>query len=340
MPRLPPNNHFTISPMSWIKENPFVVTLGGVTLVGAGALIFAGSLFKGKYDAALETFTQDAAVVTAAEKLKPYPNPANRDGKAKALEDYKAEIAKLQEAFAKFGPAELAAISPQDLTGNIKAASDKIREAFTAARTEVPSNFFVGFENYTASLAPGPATPVLNDQLGALNEMFLALAKAGPKRLINVHRPLLEEETGKTFDPKDGSYRALPVEVTFSGSEKSLREFVSALAASQNYYYVIRTIRIANEKQTGPVPADGKFDNEGAAGSASGAVSGNPFAGFSEAGTDAAAGAGEAAPAVTPAPAVADTSKILQQVLGTEDITVFIRLDVLRFLPAKDLPKL
>jgi hypothetical protein len=328
--------------MSWIKENPFVATLGGVTLVGAGALIFVGSHFKGKYDAALETFTQEAGVVSSAEKLKPYPNPANRDGKAKALADYKADITKLQESFAKFRPAELPAISPQDLTGNIKTASDKIREAFTAERTEVPSNFFVGFENYTASLAPGPATPVLNDQLGALNEMFLALAKAGPKRLINVHRPILAEESGKTFEAKDATYRALPVEVTFSGSEKSLREFVTALAASQNYYYVIRTMRIANEKQTGPVPADGRFDTEGTAAALPGGTSENPFAGFAEAGSEAAAGAGagEAAPPAAPAPVVSDTSKILQQVLGTEDITVFIRLDVLRFLPAKDLPNL
>lgn len=324
--------------MSWIKENPFVATLGGVTLVGAGVLIFAGSHFKGKYDAALETFTQDATVVSTAEKNKPYPSQPNRDGKAKALEDYKAEVAKLQEAFAKFRAPESSALSPQDLTGNIKEASDKIRAAFTEARTEVPSSFFVGFENYTASLAPGPATPVLNDQLGALSEMFLSLAKAGPKKLINVHRPLLAEEKNQTFDPKDSTYRALPVEVTFRGSEKSLREFISALAASPNYYYVVRTLRVANDKTTGPVPADGNFETESAA--APGAAATNPFAGFTEAGSEDAAGAGEAAPPATPAPAVADTSKILQQVLGTEDITVFIRLDVLRFLPAKDLSKI
>ena len=44
-------------------------------------------------------------------------------------------------------------------------------------------------------------------------------------------------------------------------------------------------------------------------------------------------------PAVAPAaPVKADSSRILAQVLGTEQVSVFIRLDLLQFLPAKKLP--
>jgi hypothetical protein len=39
-----------------------------------------------------------------------------------------------------------------------------------------------------------------------------------------------------------------------------------------------------------------------------------------------------------PAPKTADTGRILAQVLGNEEIHVFIRLDFLSFLPAQKLP--
>jgi hypothetical protein len=39
-----------------------------------------------------------------------------------------------------------------------------------------------------------------------------------------------------------------------------------------------------------------------------------------------------------PAPAVADSSRILSQVLGNEEVQVFVRLDLMQFLPAKKLP--
>jgi hypothetical protein len=43
-------------------------------------------------------------------------------------------------------------------------------------------------------------------------------------------------------------------------------------------------------------------------------------------------------PAAPPTPEV-DTSRILAQVLGNEDLTVFVRFDIATFLPSKDLPK-
>jgi hypothetical protein len=43
-------------------------------------------------------------------------------------------------------------------------------------------------------------------------------------------------------------------------------------------------------------------------------------------------------PAAPPAPEV-DTSRILAQVLGNEELTVFVRFDIATFLPSKELPK-
>jgi len=52
----------------------------------------------------------------------------------------------------------------------------------------------------------------------------------------------------------------------------------------------------------------------------------------------AAAPAPAPAPAPKPAPAAGDSGRILSQVLGNEEVQVFLRLDVMLFLPAKKLP--
>lgn len=322
--------------MSWIKENPFVAVLGGITVVGAGALLFVGSHFSGKYQEAKDLYDTDAADVQKAEKLSLYPNAANRDGKKKALDEYRGSLGKLQESFGSYRPAEIKNVSPQDFTNALKESDAKVREAFKASNTTFPENFFLGFENYRSSLAREGATGILGYQLGAVTELFLALGKAAPSELKNVHRPELEEERGGVFDGKDVVSRALPIEVTFRGSEKSVREFLSSLATSEGHYYVVHSIRIANDKLVAPGPADAKFPEAPKAGGA-----GNPFEGaFVLPGADAAAPAGDAAAAgATAAPAAADTSLILQRVLGSEDVTVFVRVDILQFLPVKELPK-
>jgi hypothetical protein len=39
------------------------------------------------------------------------------------------------------------------------------------------------------------------------------------------------------------------------------------------------------------------------------------------------------------APAAADSSRILNQILGKEELQVFLRMDALQFLPVKALPE-
>lgn len=333
--------------MSWIKENPFAVTLGGVTVLGAGVLLFAGSHFSSKYQEAQDAYTADSAEVAEAQKLSPSPKAENRDGKTKALKEYAESLGKLQTSFTKFRPAELKNVSPQEFTDALKASDSKVREAFTASNTKLPEQFFLGFETYKASLAREGATGILGYELDAVSELFQSLAKAAPSELKNVHRPVLPEEDGGKFDPGATAVaRSLPVEITFRGPEKSAREFLSAIASSDNFYYVVRSIRVTNDKLKGPLPSDVKFETPAASADPfSGAFALPPAEGAAPAPAPAPAegGAAPAAPAgAEPAPAApvaGDTSRILKQVLGSEEINVFVRIDVLRFLPVKELPQ-
>jgi hypothetical protein len=324
--------------MSWIKENKFIVALGGGTLAGVVALYLVGASGANRYEDAKAQFDEAAAEALGFERLALYPQVANRDGKRKALDEYIKSTAALQEAFEKFRPKEIQNVSPQEFTDRLKAADEEIRKAFDDAGTILPDAFFAGFESYKTSLAPADTTGILAYQLDSIKQILLELAKSRPTELKNLHRPSLSEESDQPHTPlPDAVARPLPLELTFVGTERAAREFLSSIVKPEQQFVVIRALRISNTKKDPPQASDASFEKP--ADPAAGAATDTFGGGFVLPGEDEAPAA-EDAPAEDAAPSVApvDSSRILAQVLGNEDVQVFVRLDVLQFLPSKKLP--
>jgi hypothetical protein len=155
--------------------------------------------------------------------------------------------------------------------------------------------------------------------------------------LKNLHRAKLPEEDGKEYKPGDGAVaRALPMELIFRASEPAARKFLNAVTDTSKHFTVVRAVRIANDKNVPPRSADAKFEQPRAAA----APSNDPFAGGgfvlpTEEGAEAATPAAAATP---PPAAPSDSSRNLGQVLGNEELTIVLRMDVMSFLPAKKLP--
>lgn len=321
--------------MSWIKDNKFVVALAGGTLIGVGLLYFFGSGGAARYDEAKTRFDAAAADAASFEKLPLYPKPENRDGKRKALDEYRKSVDSLQASFEKFRPKEIKNVSAQKFTDNLKEADKEIRKAFEESGTTVPEGFFSGFVRYKTSLALPGATGMLNYQLGSIKSILLELAKARPTELHNLYRVNLPEEDGQAYNaPANSAARSLPIEITFFGPEKSAREFLSSIVKPESQYLVIRAVRITNAKKDPPRAADAQFEKPAAA---KPAAADSPFGGgFVLPGDDAKPAAAPEKPAA--AAERADTSRILAQVLGNEQVQVFVRIDILQFLPVKKLP--
>ncbi len=317
--------------MSWIKDNKFVVALGGGSLVGAMLIFLVGSKESSRYDQAKEEFDTTAAEATSFESLALYPSSENCDGKRKALVEYRQATDSLQGAFKDFRPKEMKNVSPQVFTDQLKSVNTEVRKALADAGTQVPDAFFCGFENYQTKLAPGNATGILNYQLGGIKTLMLALAKAGPTELKNLHRPTLAEEDGQPPSLLDAEVaRPLPLEITFVGPEKSLRAFLSTIIKQPSCYFVIRSLAVANSKKDPPRSSDAKFEKPATRAASADTTSG----GFTLPGD-------EHKPEIKKLVATAatqDTSRILAQVLGDEEVQVFLRLDLMQFLPAKKLP--
>ncbi len=314
-----------------------MVALGGGTLVGVALLYYVGSEGEKRYESAKAGFDEAASQASGFESAPLYPTNENRDGKLKAIDEYRKSVESLQTSFEKFRPKDIKDVSPQDFTNQLKETNAEIRKAFDEAGTTVPEAFFVGFEDYKASLARPNATGLLNYQLKAIKNILLELAKAKPTEFRNLYRVSLPEEDGQPYTPQaDAVVRPLPLEITFVGPEKSAREFLSAIVKSQSQYVVVRSLRITNAKKEPPKASDAKFEKSTAAKPAP--ADSSFVGGFVLPGADAPSGPAAAEKAGIDAPTSGDSSKILAQVLGNEQIQVFLRLDILQFLPVKKLP--
>lgn len=330
--------------MSWIKDNKFIATLGGITLLGTAGLVVAGLQFSSKYKDAKAKYEEQTGITNDAEGLPLYPTTANEQGKRKAVAEYKTSTEALQAAFGKFRPEKLDNVSPQEFTNRLQAANNEVRAQFTKNKVEFPEAFFLGFEGYTGALARGGATGILDYELGATKELMLDLGKSRVSKLINLHRVKLVEEDGGAFKEEPSQVaRPLSLELTFKASEKASREFLSTIAKSDKYYYIIRSIRISNEKKTAPLTTDAQFEVAPQAPQEAPASDSGGFVLPTDPAQENTNAAGNPAPAEAPAPVEAapaapvDTGKVLQQVLGAEEVYVFIRLDIMQFLPAKSL---
>lgn len=325
--------------MNWIKDNKFAATLAGITLLGIALLFFFGSKASSRYQEAKDDFEFAASQAMAYERLPLYPRQENRDGKSKALDEFKTATGELQADFDPYRAIEIENISPQELTDQLKEVGSELTNAFRQSGTTLPEGFFKGFERYTTTLARRDATGMLRYQLGAIRHIMLALAESGASELRNFYRSPLPEEDGRPWPGEpDQVARALPMEITFVGPESSVRKFLTELAKPEPYFIVIRSLRFTNTSKEPPRAADAKFERPDAAIPAAPGLADIFGAGFVLPPDEDADEDGDEAPAPAPPATPADSSRILSQVLGNEEVQVFVRFDLIQFLPAKTLP--
>lgn len=345
--------------MNWIKSNPFAAGLAGITALVCGLLFLLSSMWGTNYKEAKARFDEAHELVAASEKLALYPDDNLSDGKRKALVDYAQSIDDMRNLFEIYRPGKMVNVSPQVFTDRLKLAHQEVTAAFEKTNCALPQDFLLGFELYSNQLARSEATATLLLQLEGIKHALISLAKANPEELLKVYREPVIEEIGETvYEPGPNDIaRYFPFEIAFRGSESSVRDFLNSLGSKESQYYVVRCLKIMNELDTPPRVADAKFeptaviskevvtpdesinvfesdsDDEVKADPAT--ASGAPV----QAEATSASPAGEkVSPAAATVKAV-DSSRILAQVLGNEDVIVFVRFDLAKFLPAKELPK-
>ena len=321
--------------MSFIKEKPFVVGVGVVTLLAAGGLGYFITQQSARYEAAVESYGDAQSNDSQFRNMELFPTEENREKKEEAVEVYSERLSKVEETMASYAPATLNDVTSDQFTSKLKAEAETLRSAFEAAGTELPNTFAMGFEQYLSQLPRQEATGELNYQLDAVTWLLKELARERPSAITNINRPKLSiEDDGQPLS--EGVHR-WPYQLTFKGTEKALRTLLSSISQSDNYLFEIDAVRISNEKTTAPKKDDVEFvkvagglpaaepEVEEPAGNGGFVIPGQIVEDEPEE---------PIAPAAVPS---AGGEMVLSQVLGQEEIIVLLDLDLV-VLPVPSAP--
>lgn len=322
------------------KEKKFTGILVGATVLCAGGLYVVAGKGASRYDAAKEQYDALTAEINTMQNLPLFPSQQNLQAKQKAVAEFKTEAEQLATKLQAKRPKALNNTDPQTFTNTLVKTADATMKAYAAAglttqdKGGLPKGFYLGFEDYVSTPAQGAATGILAYELSAISEVHAILAAAKPAQLLNFYREKLVEEKGETYTPVANTpYRALSFEISFSGPESSVRDFINGLQSSKDHFFAIRSMRVHNEKQEAPKASDVEFDDKSSKGK-EGATAGGIFDSadaFVLPDDPKPADAAAPAPAAAPVAPKADTGRILQQVLGKENVQIFLRIDLLLF---------
>jgi hypothetical protein len=333
--------------MSWFKENKFLAGLLVVTILLAAIIIFLGM----KAGTNLEEVQQQVAAKEAALKkdlsLNPYPTDQNAKDKEASLKVVLAKATEAREMLLAFRPEKMENISVKDFAIKLTDTVSRVTDLFPGEKA-IPSGFYLGFKKYRNSQPKAEATGLLNYQLDGMEYLLTQASEAGVKQIENLVRESLPEEdgsgrrgtknakrqssgSGRTKRGAPGAVRQpvieepdivvdrMPVEFTFKAPEPVLREFLKRIGNSDEYFFETRIARVLNPAS---IPSAGK------------AASSEKK---SDDGGGGAFGAIEIEGEETAEEEPVESVKVLDKVSGGEELTVYLRADLLFFLNEEEL---
>ena len=342
--------------MDWIQENKFVSGLLAVTILFAGGIFYHGYSEGDEFKANMSQYGELRTRYNTLISAKPYPNQQNLAAREQVIQEYEAVIEEVRNAFYEYKSDKLPKPTPGEFEDARIKMQGELRKAFNKTETALPDNCGFGFEKYAKNQAAPYATSKLNYQLGAIQWLLEKLAENEPKAIINIRRELLDVEKGPPPAPSakknagrgsqaanqgnEKIFELMPVELAFTASEASMRNFLKEMANSKEYLYAIRSLRIRNEKQNAPSPKDAAFpvnkpNNDGAGFFAP--EENDVFGGFALPDVDSGQGDNNDAAdieqndrQITPKPdPMANDEHILKQVMGDEKINIHVNFDIL-----------
>ena len=320
--------------MSWFKENKFAGTVLGITAVVSGALVYLG--FNARSEANLASARELAAVdkINSLQSTNTFPNDVNEEKLEGNLLDFVAEAKNFQNELVKFRPAEFKKLTPDTFNGEASNYFKKLDEIYKNKNVKFLNggNQHYGLSRYAGLMAQENDTAYLNYNKRALEWLFETLANSGIESVDHVYREPVAEKLSSPKEPvvdlkrrKKAAKTApvdsliisdlLPIELTVSGSESNLQQFLSEVTASKEYFFALKLIKIQNEKrrpisisQMSFAPVVESEDSDGPDfGDIDGLEDDNTF--------------------------VQDQA-IIKQVVGAEKITVFLKFDLHLFRDA------
>jgi len=266
--------------MSWIQENKFTAGVLGAAVVVSGVLFYLGLSARSEAEAIREASNKAVTETNALKRKKPFPSAENKALVVTKVASFTKDALAFQDSLVAFRPKQLANISDSAFGTKVSEHRKMLKDYFDAKGVALRDNgkeVAFGLEDYRdGKMARAESTRLLNYERKAYEWMFKKLADAGPDSLDNVYRTKLSEETApaapvrgrgsrakKTNSRSNGKvtsvYRNMPIEVTFTGTEKALKEFLMELSNAEEFFFITRSLRIRNLKDESPALSEGEF---------------------------------------------------------------------------------
>lgn len=339
--------------MNWARTNRFLAGLLGVLVVGAGVLGYLISTSYARFSEISATYDQQAAELQRLQKLAPYPEEASRKSYEEQKKQYAEAVVNLQRQLSTDSPAPENVGATEFQTRLRDAVAGVVAQA-RQNNVTLPADFYLGFEQYRASVPTAAAAPLLAMQLKAYDQIARLLIAQRVDAISVFKRAPLPQESGAAEPAaqpppaasgggaakggpgagRGGTAPSLPLvtvyplEIEFRASPSPFRAVIDEVVKARPFY-VLRALRVKNERDKGPLR---------------GALAGGP--------TDAAGTTPNVPPAATPAPPTAGAGRApigarlpglpepplpdrptLRYVVGTEHLEAAVRLEMVRFSP-------
>ncbi len=254
--------------MNWFRQNKF---LGSFLVAFALGTLLAGAFLLHEKSAADEEQTRLESTLNELNRLrssKPYPNAANLQKTKAQAATYRASLGGLENEL-KARTLPLVPLQPNEFQTQLRDAVIAVTEAAAANKIKLPSNFYLGFDEYATSLPNSTAAPLLGQELHAIAMLAGWIVDAHVDALTSFTRtPLPEEKPAASLAPaqKRGArpakataaaaahslLAARAIDITFSASPAAARKVLNQVATAKEQLFIIRVLNVKNQVDKGP----------------------------------------------------------------------------------------
>ena len=257
--------------MKWFQQNRALGTLllvsGVCILLGAVVFYWRWSVWRG----AKQMFDQATAERNRLQGLDPFPNDANYRKLQGYLERYGAALDKFKEDLKSEVAPELP-LAPNEFQSRLRQTTLAVEERARTNNVKLPDKFQLGFDEFTRTMPNTAVAPLLGQELSQIQMLINVLLDAKVDSVTAFRRQPLPEEHAPSPTPtpspargrtvataaKPGSTPAPTlikrniVDVTFKAAPAAARKVLNEITSSTGQFFIIRTLYVHNEKDTGP----------------------------------------------------------------------------------------
>jgi hypothetical protein len=288
--------------MNWFKENPVVLAIAAVALVGTLVAGFFAMEAVLRQEEAVAGYTSAITNLRRLEGKQPFPDDENLKKVQASVEAYKKSITDFVTLLNKI-EVPVAEISPQKFQDDLRVAADNLRKA-TANKTALPENFFFGFDAFRTQLPPQGETKELNREFLAIKSLIDAIVPLGITSIDSLVRhagaaPAAPDPKAAPPKPNEPVAKPLAFDSFTLGITAPQNSFISAFdkIPANPGFLVVRSMTIENTSPTSPLKAD----------------------------------IGKPKPGTTPTPKTPGASEKLPTVFGAESVKATLVFEILDF---------